>query len=112
MIMLTHPLLYTLRTHHNDNYLQLFSYQIASDDINVLEVKQELIAKVIEPTVDPESLATFKINFEDEELEARNALKLPYEKTGVEVPASGRIIYSPDSDDDFDEEDPDDDLDI
>lgn len=77
----------------------------------MLEVKQELITKVLEPSIDPESLATFKINFEDEELEARNALKLPYEKTSVEVPA-GRIIYSPDSDDDFDEEDPDDDLDI
>lgn len=78
----------------------------------MLEVKQELNAKVLEPSVDPESLATFKINFEDEELEARNALKLPYERTSNEISASGRIIYNPDSDDDFDEEDPDDDLDI
>lgn len=99
-------------THHNEHFLQLFSYQITSEDIAVLEVKRELIAKVLEPIIDPESLASFKINFEDEELEARNALKLPYERTSVEVPASGRIIYSPDSDDDFDEEDPDDDLDI
>lgn len=67
---------------------------------------------MVEPTVDPESLATFKINFDEEELVARNALKLPYERTSDEVPSSGRIIYSPDSDDDFDEEDPDDDLDI
>lgn len=66
-----------------------------------------------EASIAPESLATFKINCDDEELVARNALKLPYERTTDELPpAAGRIIYNPDSDDDFDEEDPDDDLDI
>lgn len=57
-------------------------------------------------------MATFKINFDDEELVARNSLKLPYERTTDEIPLGSKIIYSPDSDDDFDEEDPDDDLNI
>lgn len=58
-------------------------------------------------------MATFKINFDDDEMVARNSLKLPYERTSDEVvPAESRIIYNPDSDDDFDEEDPDEDLDI
>lgn len=35
---------------------------------------------VAEPSIDPESLATFKINFDENELDARNALKLPYER--------------------------------
>lgn len=44
------------------------------------EVKSEVIVKDTEPAVNPESLTTFKINFDDEELEARNTLKLPYER--------------------------------
>lgn len=35
---------------------------------------------VAEPSIDPESLATFKINFDEDEVAARNALKLPYER--------------------------------
>lgn len=30
--------------------------------------------------INPESLATFKINFDEEEQVARSALKLPYER--------------------------------
>lgn len=64
-----------------------------------------------EPTIDPESLATFKINFDEEEEVARNALKLPYERSNeANEPPGPKIIYHPDSDDDFDEEDPDEDL--
>lgn len=33
-----------------------------------------------EKPVDPESLATFKINISEESSEARKALKLPYER--------------------------------
>lgn len=68
-------------------------------------------------TIRPESLTTFKISVEDgEEMQARTALKLPYERTSDIVPkpqqAESRIIYHPDAMDDFDEEDPDDDLNI
>lgn len=80
--------------------------------LRIAEVKGSVDQKPVpEPTIDPESLASFKINVEEDEIIARNALKLPYEKSEEEKRLPGpQIIYNPDSDDDFDEEDPDDDL--
>lgn len=43
-------------------------------------MKSEVVVKDAEPSVNPENLTTFKINFDEEELEARNTLKLPYER--------------------------------
>uniref|UniRef100_A0A1B6HZ91 Elongator complex protein 5 n=1 Tax=Homalodisca liturata TaxID=320908 RepID=A0A1B6HZ91_9HEMI len=53
---------------------------------------------------------TFKLGLEDEEKRARSELVLPYLKTAK--PGSGEIVYEPDANDDWDEEDPDDDLNI
>ncbi|EDW33153.1 GL24641 [Drosophila persimilis] len=58
-------------------------------------------------TAEPAS-STFKIELDEDEVVARNALTLPYERTSE--PAEGNIIYTPDADDDFDDEDPDEDL--
>lgn len=63
------------------------------------------------PQIDPESLSTFRIAVAENEQESRDALRLPYEKNTDEQ-QTGYIHYQPDSDDDFDEEDPDDDLNI
>ncbi|XP_030372521.1 elongator complex protein 5 [Scaptodrosophila lebanonensis] len=52
--------------------------------------------------------STFKIELDEDEVVARNALTMPYERTSE--PAEGNIIYTPDAADDFDEEDPDEDL--
>ncbi|XP_016966387.1 elongator complex protein 5 [Drosophila biarmipes] len=60
-----------------------------------------------EQTPEPAS-STFKIELDEDEVVARNALTLPYERTSE--PTEGNIIYTPDADDDFDEEDPDEDL--
>lgn len=93
--------------------LQKYQYEVdKSYHINVREIKGSLDEKPApEPTIDPESLATFKINVDEEEMVARNAMTLPYEKTNEASQAAGpKIIYHPDSDDDFDEEDPDEDL--
>lgn len=62
--------------------MQNYQFEISSDyEISVKERKAEATKKAAaEPAVDPESLATFKINFDEDELAARNALKLPYEK--------------------------------
>ncbi|XP_017058589.1 elongator complex protein 5 [Drosophila ficusphila] len=60
-----------------------------------------------EQTPEPAS-STFKIELDEDEVVARNALTLPYERTSE--PSEGNIIYTPDADDDFDEEDPDEDL--
>lgn len=59
---------------------KLFQYQYKDGQLNVKEVKQEISTKPVEPSIEPESLTTFKINVEEEELVARNALKLPYER--------------------------------
>lgn len=69
--------------------------------------------------VDPTQNLTFNLKLTDDERQARSNLKLPYmyheEKTSevtVNCPGEGRVFYQPDEADDFDDEDPDDDLDI
>lgn len=66
-------------------------------------------AKVTAPTTNTAG-TTFKIELNEDEMVARNTLKLPYEKTSETNESS--IIYTPEDGDDFDEEeeDPDDDL--
>lgn len=59
---------------------KLFHYQYRDGQLHVNEVKREIVGKIVEPTIEPESLTTFKINVDEEELVARNALKLPYER--------------------------------
>ena len=68
---------------------------------------------------DPTKDLTFNLKLTDDEKQARSNLKLPYmfheEKTSevtINRPGEGRVFYQPDEADDFDEEDPDDDLDI
>ncbi|EDV96822.1 uncharacterized protein LOC6556503 [Drosophila grimshawi] len=58
------------------------------------------------PASDPGG--TFKIELDEDEVVARNALTLPYER--INEATEGNIIYTPDADDDFDDEDPDEDL--
>ncbi|GFG33551.1 hypothetical protein Cfor_03451 [Coptotermes formosanus] len=58
----------------------------------------------------PQDLTTFKLSLGQQEREARSQLVLPYLRVNSEK--GGRVFYQPDAADDFDEEDPDDDLDI
>nr|XP_036214905.1 elongator complex protein 5 [Bactrocera oleae] len=68
------------------------------------------VAKATSTTTTNTPGTTFKIELNEDEMVARNTLKLPYEKTSETNESS--IIYTPDDGDDFDEEeeDPDDDL--
>ncbi|XP_058054886.1 elongator complex protein 5 [Anopheles bellator] len=85
------------------------------DEFCVMEAKRPLQAKQqqstaeAEPPINPATLGTFKIDLKEGELQAKNALTLPFEffKT---TPEGGKILYHPDAADDLDEEDPDDDL--
>ncbi|KAI8054458.1 Elongator complex protein 5 [Syncephalis plumigaleata] len=67
---------------------------------------------------DPMAHLSFNLNLTDEQRQAKEKLLLPYLQaqdntpTGKATSGSTSIYYTPDSDDDFDEEDPDDDLDI
>ncbi|KAK9505348.1 hypothetical protein O3M35_009429 [Rhynocoris fuscipes] len=59
--------------------------------------------------INPMDLTTFKLSLEDHEKETRSRVVLPYVKT-EDKPS--KIFYVPDANDDWDEEDPDDDLEI
>ncbi|CAH1406193.1 unnamed protein product [Nezara viridula] len=54
---------------------------------------------------------TFKLTLEEKEKESRRQVILPYIKTSNKE-SKGRIYYEPDANDDWDDEDPDDDLEI
>ncbi|KAM9827655.1 elongator complex protein 5 [Neosynchiropus ocellatus] len=68
---------------------------------------------------DPTANLTFNLRLSDTEREAKENLSLPFvfsqqkQKALLQSgPGSGRILYEPDAYDDYDEEDPDDDLDV
>ncbi|KAL5014460.1 hypothetical protein ScPMuIL_008730 [Solemya velum] len=80
-----------------------------------LVIKQD----IDEEQPDPAANLTFNLSLTDKEKAARSQLVLPYtisKERQVEslnpVHGGGQIFYQPDDADDFDEEDPDDDLDI
>ncbi|XP_028997035.1 elongator complex protein 5 [Betta splendens] len=68
---------------------------------------------------DPTANLTFNLRLSDTEREAKEKLALPFvfskeKKTALlhSGPGSGRILYEPDANDNYDQEDPDDDLDV
>ncbi|XP_030609589.1 elongator complex protein 5 [Archocentrus centrarchus] len=72
-----------------------------------------------EQQMDPAANLTFNLRLSDTEREAKEKLALPFvfskeKKTALlqSGPGSGRILYEPDASDDYDQEDPDDDLDV
>ncbi|XP_036002332.1 elongator complex protein 5 [Fundulus heteroclitus] len=72
-----------------------------------------------EEQADPTANLTFNLRLSESELEAKQKLTLPFvfskeKKTALlhPGPGSGRILYEPDANDDYDQEDPDDDLDV
>lgn len=94
-----------------------------SENFEVKDIVE--VSKVISlPTgddaqVDPAANLTFNLTLTDKEKEARSKVVLPYtydkqrqEATLNKSVGEGKIFYQPDEIDDFDEEDPDDDLDI
>ncbi|XP_044742997.1 elongator complex protein 5 [Chrysoperla carnea] len=86
-----------------------------------IELNDLLQSESIPYQPNPDKLTTFKIGLEENEIESRNKLVLPYLKTEenkgkpqvtIGDNSGGKILYLPDEYDDFDEEDPDDDLDV
>ncbi|PNF33968.1 hypothetical protein B7P43_G04669 [Cryptotermes secundus] len=93
---------------------QVEYYSIDADN----RLKSEILT-LVTPTVAgvnedenqlPEDLTTFKLSLGQQEKEARSQLVLPYLRINSEK--GGKVFYQPDAADDWDEEDPDDDLDI
>lgn len=94
------------------------------DDLTVMVLSKpsQLGRKQVDPEeqeTDPTANLTFNLRLSDTEREAKEKLALPFvfskeKKTALlhSHPGSGRILYEPDANDDYDQEDPDDDLDI
>lgn len=74
-----------LKTKSIKYLLQDFTYTIGSDfTIAVREkVKTSHEKQSSTPQIDPESLSTFRITVDENEQESRDALRLPYERYGV-----------------------------
>ncbi|KAG5460680.1 MAG: hypothetical protein BJ554DRAFT_7234, partial [Olpidium bornovanus] len=82
--------------------------------------------KTLDGSVDPTADLSFNLTLTDDQREAKSKVALPYlkaqgqaarrfsrrESVGVQGAGGGTIFYAPDAADDFDEDDPDDDLDI
>ncbi|ALC43907.1 CG2034 [Drosophila busckii] len=90
-----------------------YNCQVSKTEFQVSPLMESKEAK--EATIEEDNVkaadpgGTFKIELDEDEMVARNALTLPYEQHNKE-PTEGNIIYTPDADDDFDDEDPDEDL--
>ncbi|KAI9261575.1 Elongator complex protein 5 [Phascolomyces articulosus] len=61
---------------------------------------------------DPTANLSFNLSLTDNQRRAKDNVELPYMKIQEQQQPSGVIYYEPDAGDDFDDEDPDDDLDI
>lgn len=91
-------------------------YQV-TEVAEVKQMSQNLPAD--QNQLDPTANLTFNLSLSDKEKEARSQVILPYtynkerqECVLAKSVGEGKIFYQPDEADDFDEEDPDDDLDI
>ena len=91
--------------------LQFYTYEAKGTELSFTEVKDVKIRVKIEPAENT-PIGTFKINLEKNELIAREAAPLPYEmkRDNNSKINESKIIYQPDASDDFDDEDPDEDL--
>ncbi|XP_071946124.1 elongator complex protein 5-like isoform X2 [Antedon mediterranea] len=80
------------------------------------ETKQSVIKMEPPDQGDPTANLTFNLTLRESEKQARSEVVLPYtlsaKRKANELNPGGRIYYEPDEADDFDDEDPDDDLDI
>ena len=95
-----------------------------SNDFNTIENEEvisitEAVTADSSSTCDPTANLTFNLTLTEKEKNARSQMVLPYIQDKQKQEASllssageGKIFYQPDDADDFDEEDPDDDLDI
>ncbi|KAG9346334.1 hypothetical protein JZ751_006645 [Albula glossodonta] len=97
-------------------------FNISEDLVVSIEAQSSSCNTVAEPEdyeADPAANLTFNLRLSEVEREAKENLSLPFvfsqEKKSALLrprPGAGRILYEPDANDDFDQEDPDDDLDV
>ncbi|XP_072315281.1 elongator complex protein 5 [Eucyclogobius newberryi] len=97
------------------------AFRINEDFSIILLNKSPNIEQIVpeEHQMDPTANLTFNLRLSDKEREAKEKLLLPFVFSKDKKSAllhsgtgSGRILYEPDANDDYDQEDPDDDLDV
>ncbi|KAL4084665.1 hypothetical protein QTP88_027592 [Uroleucon formosanum] len=91
--------------------VQKLKGELKSD--NTFKLINDLPPQIIEEDKGiPTNLASFKLDLQDNEKKAKDELILPYTLVQNQSNSGGMIHYVPDEADDWDEEDPDDDLEI
>ncbi|CAI8038431.1 Elongator complex protein 5 [Geodia barretti] len=93
---------------------------VAMDDSYDMTSSPQVTSSLLTPShpvPDPTQNLTFDLTLSEREREERRKLVLPYhhsagKKTALLQAGSGRVFYTPDEADDYDDSDPDDDLDI
>ncbi|KAK9892466.1 hypothetical protein WA026_020457 [Henosepilachna vigintioctopunctata] len=99
-------------------FKQIEDYMFDDDKFKTEALKKPDLNKLVQEKINevlPEHLTTFKIGLTDDEKESRDNLILPYlpqDSPLANLDEGGQIFYKFDEVDDWDEEDPDDDLDI
>jgi len=98
---------------------QIEEYSFEGENLVTNKIEKPDPKKIIQETlpqqVNPEELSTFRIGLTDEEKLSREKVVLPYlppANQEIKNNEEGKIFYQLDEVDDWDEEDPDDDLDI
>lgn len=92
-------------------------FNISTDFLHIQDVvrqsKTDAVHSVAQPQqADPTANLTFNLSLKPEERAAKDQVVLPYTQISSSENQSGVIHYIPDADDDFDDEDPDEDLDF
>ncbi|KAF7274337.1 hypothetical protein GWI33_012994 [Rhynchophorus ferrugineus] len=95
---------------------EIEEYRFEGDNLLTSKISKpsasSLLERSAQPNINPENLSTFKIGLTEKEKISRDKVILPYLPSANEKESEGQIIYQLDEMDDWDEEDPDDDLDI
>ncbi|GJQ85396.1 hypothetical protein Trydic_g10170 [Trypoxylus dichotomus] len=94
---------------------QVEEYYIEDGVLKVEAIKKidpEKFLRDCAEQIDPHKLTTFKISLEENEKKARDSVVLPYLPRNEKLEEDGSICYELDAADDWDVEDPDDDLNI
>ncbi|XP_023943750.2 elongator complex protein 5 [Bicyclus anynana] len=89
---------------------EIVSLDTLSSSLKLTPVEKEIVSNDEPEKVLPNELSTFKIEVDQLQQLEKNKLKLPYMSKINE--GKGKVYYEPDAVDDWDDEDPDDDLDI
>ncbi|KAI9491362.1 Elongator complex protein 5 [Zychaea mexicana] len=95
-----------------NNLIVVEASQLLGDETAEVSMDVEDLKPQQQQQVDPMANLPFNLSLTDNQRRAKDNVELPFMKVQEQQQPSGHIYYEPDAGDDFDDEDPDDDLDI